>query len=190
MSYVSKRKTQAKGFVALCLGTFLAIAIPSLFPVNAQNLRPEMVAAQVYKSLTEFPLENQHFSQETGKPATDHSLVSRIIRYHQYIKNRPLEYRLDWKLTLADYLGVNETITPSNYPGNATLKNNPLESDRAAISNLDRTQRNQLVDTLVNIYNPQSASVSNSESSPSQSTVNNSRDRQQIPQRGNANLLK
>lgn len=175
--------------IAFLTGIIIAIAFSNFFSVNAQNLRPEMAAAEVYQSLKEFPRLNQHLSSQTGKPATDNTLVSRIIRYHQYVKNRPVEYRLDWKLTLADYLGVNETIEASKYPGNTTLKNNPLESDRTAISNLDRIQRNELVDTLVSIYNPQSASSSNTESSPSQSTVDNTHNRQKVPQRGSADLL-
>ncbi len=175
--------------IAFSWGMVMAIAFSNLFSVNAQNLRPEMVAAEVYQSLKQLPRLNQHLSSQTGEAATENTLVSRIIRYHQYVKNRPVEYRLDWKLTLADYLGVNETIDRSSYPGNTTLKNNPLESDRAAISNLNPIQRNELVDTLVSIYNPQSASSSNSESSPSQSTGDNTSNRQQVPQRGSADLL-
>ena len=175
--------------IAFFTGIIIMIAFLNLFSLTAQNLPPEAVAAEVYQSLKEFPLENQYISSQTGEPAPDNTLISRIIRYHQYVKSRPVEYRLDWKLTLADYLGVNETIEASRYPGNTTLKNSPLESDRAIISNLNRIQRNELIDTLVSIYSSQSESSSNTEPSPSQPTVDNTRDRQTVPQRGSADLL-
>ena len=180
------------GQLILVIGIVIAVVASSL-SVNAQDLRPNTVAAKVYQSLNEFPTENQHLSSETGQPATDNTLVSRIIRYHQYVKSRPVEYRLDWKLTLADYLGANETIERSSYPGNTTLKNNPLESDRAVISKLDRSQRNQLIETLLSIYNPQTQPSENTESAldglDADNGDNNENSRQKIPQRGNADLL-
>ena len=189
-SFYSLLKRNRNSLIAFVIGIVIAA---NLYSVNAQDLRPDTVAAKVYQSLNEFPTENQHLSSETGQPATDNTLVSRIIRYHQYVKNRPVEYRLDWKLTLADYLGANETIELSSYPGNTTLKNNPLESDRAVISKLDRSQRNKLIETLLSIYNPQTQPSVNTESTPegldADNGDNNQNSRQKIPRRGNADLL-
>ena len=132
----------------------------------AQTFRPEVAATKVYQSIPSLPQENQYLSQETGEVDADNTLISRLIRYHQYVKNRPLNYRLDWKLTLADYLGVNEPIRDFRYPGSSTLQLNPLESDRAVIDSLSRSQRNELIDILVGIYNAQQPNNSTSNVSP------------------------
>ncbi len=159
--------------------------------VVAQTLRPEEVAAQVYRTIPSLPQENQYFSQETGEVDADNTLISRLIRYHQYVKNRPLSYRLDWKLTLADYFGVNEPIRDFRYPGSSTLQLNPLEGDRAVITNLSRRQRNELVDTLIGIYNGQQPNNSTSDVSPEQSqpSSNDSNPLPPLPQPGDADLL-
>ncbi len=109
---------------------------------------------QVYQQLPDLPKENQYISKETGKVAENNTLVSRMISYHVYRKNRPVNFRLDWKLTIADYLGANEIIYDFSYPGNDTLNKNPLSGDRAAIKRLTRKQRNALVQALVNAFNP------------------------------------
>lgn len=110
--------------------------------------------AEVYRQLPDLPLENQYVNRESGKVDPSNTLISRMIRYHQAIKGRPLIYRLDWKFTLGDYLGINEPMVETSYPGFDNLKKNPIESDRAAISRLSRTQRNALVQALVNVFNP------------------------------------
>ncbi|MGK7952910.1 MAG: hypothetical protein AB4368_30000 [Xenococcaceae cyanobacterium] len=159
---------------------------------NAQNIRPETAATRVYQLIPHLPQENQYLSRETGETDVDNTLISRLIRYHQYIKNRPLNYRLDWKLTLADYLGVNEPIRDFRYPGSSTLENNPLEGDRAVINSLSRLQRNELVNTLVGIYSGQSANNSPSNSpddaSP-QPASSNPNSLPRLPQSGDAELL-
>lgn len=182
--------------IALGIGMMIAVvnSYGGLLPAKAQYIPPEVVASRVYENLSQIPRENQYISQETEKIAANNTLVSRLIRYHEYIKNRPLIYRLDWQLTLADYLGVNEPISASNYPGKTTLKNHPLEGDRAAINSLSRSQRNQLIELLVSIYNPQSQSTSadsnpQPQSSPANSNTNNNRNNRPIPQRGSADLL-
>jgi hypothetical protein len=156
--------------------------------VVAQTLSPEAVAAEVYQRLQQLPLENQYISQETGEIDGDNTLISRLIRYHDYVKSRPLGYRLDWKLTIADYLGANEPIRVERYPGSQTLQTNPLDGDRAVIKSLSRSQRNELVDTLVSIYNPQSQSPRTSNSSP-QSSPSDFPAQPQLPQPGDAELL-
>jgi len=123
-------------------------------PAAAQRFSSSDVWQQVYQQIPDLPQENQYVSKTTGQIVTTNTLVSRLIRYHIYNKGRSPIYRLDWKLTLSDYLDANETIYADSYPGNDTLKQNPLTSDRIAISKLTRSQRNKLVQVLVNIFNP------------------------------------
>ena len=122
--------------------------------VLAQTLRPNDIASSIYEKMPEMELANTYTSLETGENAVDNTLVSRLVRYHQYVKSRPTIYRLDWKLTLADYLGKNEIIKESRYPGNSTLTQNPFQNDRKIIQSLTREQRNELVNLLVSMYNP------------------------------------
>jgi hypothetical protein len=169
-------------------------------PAAAQFAVPENAGQRVYERLPNLPLENQYVSKESGKVDEKNTLVSRLMRYHIFVKRRPPMYRLDWKLTLADYLGANENLWPveSQYPGANDLQQNPMEGDRKAIENLTLAQRQALVDTLVSIFNPNatttptatptspSAIPSTSRSSP---TDNNSSATPSLPQPGDANLL-
>ena len=123
---------------------------------------------QVYQKLPNLPLENKYVSRETGKVNPDNTLVDRLIRYHLYVKGRGPNYRLDWKLTLADYLGANELLQENVYPGADALRQNPLEGDRAAIARLNRKQRDALVQTLVSVFNPNSAAATTDTKTPSQ----------------------
>lgn len=124
-----------------------------LSPAYAQRFNPDTVWRQVYEKLPDLPLENQYISRETGKVESDNTLVGRFIRYHIYVKGRPPVYRLDWKITLADYLGINEFLEAATYPSSDTLTKNPMESDIAAIKSLSRAQRDALVQTIVDIFN-------------------------------------
>jgi hypothetical protein len=151
-------------------------------PAVAQRISPSDVWRQVYQQLPDFPKENRYISKETGKVAENNTLASRLIRYHIYVKERSPIYRLDWKLTLADYLGANEIMYDAPYPGNDILRQNPIDSDRAAISRLNRRQRDALVQTLVNIFNPNRSNPS--QPNPSTSTT------PQKPRTGGADLLK
>lgn len=126
----------------------------SLQPVNAQTLRPEQAATMVYEKLSYLPKENQYIRQETGEIDPEHTLISRFIRYHQDLKRRSTSFSLDWKITLADYLGVNESIKADRYPGNSSLQGNPMEADIKAIRELNRRQRQELVDLLISLYKP------------------------------------
>lgn len=137
-----------------------------LKPVFAQSLTPEIVAKQVYEKMPDFPKENQYLRQDSKAVDLDNTLISRIVRYHQYVKARPTAFRLDWKLTLADYLNANEIILPNRYPGFSTLTENPLILDQKAIDNLTISQRDQLVAILVSIYNPSIEKNSNSTPTP------------------------
>lgn len=141
--------------------------------VNAQILRPEEAAAIIYEELPYLPQENQYRSAETGEIDPEHTLMSRFIRYHKDFQRRSPQYRLDWKVTLADYLGVNRSIRESNYPG-STLQSNPLAQDIEVIRQLSRRQRQQLVDLLVKIYNPQSQPTTNKPVPEDEETQNTS----------------
>ncbi|MGI8499922.1 MAG: hypothetical protein ACR2LR_02115 [Hassallia sp.] len=118
----------------------------------AQRISPGEVWQKVYQQLPDFPRENKYINKESGKVAENNTLASRLLRYHVYVKERASNFRLDWKLTLADYLGANEVMYVTTYPGNDTLRQNPLEGDRAAIARLNISQRNALVQVLVNIF--------------------------------------
>ncbi len=121
-------------------------------PVVAQVFQVQEAATWVYQQLPELPKENQYVRRENGKVATDSTLLERLIQYHVNVKGRSPLSRLDWKITLADYLGVNGYLQPASYPGRSFLRTNPLEGDRAVIQRLNRTQRDSLVQTLVNFY--------------------------------------
>ena len=160
-------------------------------PAIAQFVRPETVAPQVYQRLPDFPQENQYINQETGKVDQNNTLVSRLINYHLYVKSRPPNYRFDWKLTLADYLGANERLEASTYPGNSTLTKNPQDRDRAVIDSLTRAQRNDLIQALVNTFNPNAANTSTSSPSPSATPQPSAptRNTPSLPKPGDADLL-
>ena len=184
MEFFGRKSKTYLHFIQFCLGLTLFLSLSFIPSVWAQSPQPDSVAKQVYQILPNLPLENEYISQETGTAVSNNSLLSRLIRYHQYIKNRPLIYRLDWQLTFADYLKVNETMFENRYPGNQTLTINPLENDREAIARLTRNQRNQLIDTLLAIYNPNSGSLS-----PKSPARENTENPSPIPERGNAELL-
>ncbi len=99
----------------------------SIQPAIAQRISPSDVWQQVYQQLPDLPKENKYISKESGKVAENNTLIGRLIQYHIYVKERSPSYRLDWKLTLADYLDANETMYDITYPGNNTLRQNPIE---------------------------------------------------------------
>lgn len=148
--------------LSIALGTALLVGSSGLPPIAAFypepaaaqqiRLRPDGVWQQIYERLPDLPLENQYVSVETGKVASDNTLVGRIIRYHIYVKGRLPFYRLDWKITLADYLGVNQTIEEPSYPSRATLRKSPMEGDIAAVRRLTLAQRTALVQALTDAF--------------------------------------
>ncbi len=118
-----------------------------------QQLRVQDAWKFVYEKLPDFPIANNYISKETGKVDPNNTLVGRLIRYHVFVKGRPPNYRFDWKLSLADYLGVTpDYLVESVYPGNDVLRSNPIEGDRAAIQGLNRSQRDALVQALVDVF--------------------------------------
>ncbi|MGD2180439.1 hypothetical protein [Lusitaniella coriacea] len=185
--------------LASLLGLLLAIGGGYLSggneqPAIAQFIQPEIVAPKVYEKLPDFPLENQYVSVETGEIAPRNSLATRLLRYHLYVKSRPPYYRLDWKLTLADYLGVHDAMKASLYPGHGILTENPMNQDIALIRSFNRQQREALVDTLVGIFNPRAAQATPPTQQETPSPRSNPRDRNpqlpSLPQPGDADLLK
>ncbi len=119
------------------------------------RIRPTELWRLVYEKLPDLPLENQYVGGLDRQVKVENTLASRLIRYHIYVKSRSPGYRLDWKLTLADYLGANEIMYEQMYPGADVLSKNPIEGDRLAIQNLTRSQREALIDVLVGLYTPQ-----------------------------------
>jgi hypothetical protein len=166
----------------------------NLPPASAQTPQPQQIGQQVYQALPDFPLENQYVNKETGKVATSNTLASRLIRYHLYVKGRLPTFRLDWKLTLADYLGANEYIVEGIYPGYDVLQTNPASGDRAAIKRLNRNQRDALINVLVKLFNPNyqdaPTSTSPAPSTPPASPTPKPQSRPRLPQPGDADLLK
>lgn len=174
-------------FAIIVVGAFLLSL--KIQPANAQRSTPGDAWQQVYQQLPDLPRENQYVSKETGKRAENNTLVSRMIWYHSYLKGRAPNYRLDWKLTLADYLGANEVMYETTYPGKDNLQKNPFDGDRAAIARLNRRQRDALVQALVNVFSSKSQNTpaTPNTSSPSQETTPPPR---QVPKKGGAELLK
>lgn len=150
------RTLEIAHFLALTVGAACFAGEGLLFapPVLAQLPSTLDVGDQVYQQLPTLPRENQYFNTQTNSVAKGNTLVSRLLRYHVYVKGRPPNQRLDWKLTLADYLGVNELMEESRYPSRDVLQVNPIEGDRAALRRLNRAQRDALVQALVSQFTP------------------------------------
>lgn len=152
-SYLKRyRRLGALSTTLFLLCAMLHASQPALAqPTPLRRVSPAALSAQLYQQLPDFPLENQYISSETGDIAIDNTLASRFIRYHIYIKNRPTNFRLDWKLTVADYLGAFERISSDRY-SDYGLRENPLVNDIAVIEALSPTERNAFVNTLYEIF--------------------------------------
>jgi len=182
--------------IGLCWGkagirTIPVLSIMGSQPASAQLMRSQDTWRQVYERLPDFPQENQYISSETGEVNVESTLASRLIRYHLYEKRRLPNYRFDWKLTLADYLGANEYINESDYPGSNTLTENPMAGDRAVIEKLTRQQREELIEVLVSIYNPNrpDPQLSTPSPQPSPPSTPTRPSKPGLPQPGDADLL-
>lgn len=173
------------------------LAAPYLFtpePVMAQVLRSQDMWRRVYEQLPDLPLENEYVNKASGKVEPDHTLIKRLIDYHLYVKGRPPLYRLDWKLTLADYLDGHDLMQEGVYPGYNTLRVNPMEKDKAAIARLTRSERNALIQVLVNLFNPEAAAGQSqlrreSGEAGERSPAPNTRSSPRLPRPGDAQLL-
>ncbi len=148
------------------IGFPLLISFSNVQSAVAQLLRTDDAWRSVYERLPDIPKENQYVNRETGKVDPDNTLVSRLIRYHVYVKGRPPFYRLDWKMTMADYLGINGAMEDGIYPSHETLRKNPIDGDIAAIKQLNRVQRNALIQALVDTFTSQRSPRSSSPAPP------------------------
>lgn len=144
------------GLLTLAVAAYIALGSGEFpwFPgsVVAQVVESKEAAAWVYQRLPDLPRENQYVRRETGKVASDNTLVERLIQYHVNVKGRSPLHRLDWKMTLADYLGVNDYLREAAYPGQGFLRTNPMEGDRAVIQQFNRWQREALVQALTDFF--------------------------------------
>ena len=136
-------------FRFLTLAIVLVFTVISATTATAQVVRTGDIAQKIYVELPEIPLENQYFNRRINKVDSNNTLISRMIRYHAYLKGRPVALRLDWKLTMADYLGANDTMDLATYPGQDILAVNPMDADRAAINTLSRKTRDRLIERLI-----------------------------------------
>jgi hypothetical protein len=186
--------TALASFFLVIFLNFLPFFLPSQWgkiePVSAQFVNPEGVWQQVYTKMPELSKENQYISRETSKASKQNTLVGRMIRYHVYVKGRSLVSRLDWKLTVADYLGANEYQEESAYPGYDSLKTNPLKGDRQALNKLSRSTRDRLITTLLESSGYKSSTNKPKPASSSTPTVPNPRPSLTLPKPGDAELLK
>ncbi len=85
----------------------------------------------------------------------------------------------------------------NQYPSGNTLNENPMVSDRQAMNNLTRSQRNDLVNTIVKLFNPNLPQDNLSQPSTNSSEPNSSEQSSPRttplppqPQPGDADLLK
>ncbi len=135
--------------IALYLTVFTVLTLsPPAFALPSTKL----AAQELYKRLPDFPKENLYNSKENGQVSAENTLGRRIITYHNIIKGRSPYSRIDWKFTLADYLGINDEMGYQEYPGAETLTANPMIRDRKIVDQLTRKQRETLTSALVNIY--------------------------------------
>ncbi|MGB3495815.1 MAG: hypothetical protein WBA57_24010 [Elainellaceae cyanobacterium] len=134
--------------------------LASLFqthPVAAQRLRASDIAELVYARHPDLPLENTYIDDDSGDVDDDNTLMSRFIRYHLYVMRRFPNFRLDWKLTFADYLGANEWVLQDEYPGVINLRTNPRDQDLEVVRQLSIAKRDAVVETLVEIFTSDSS---------------------------------
>ena len=120
-----------------------------------RRVDPVAIATQIYQQHPDFPLENTYLNLSDQSPAPDNTLVSRFIRYHIFLKDRPGNFRLDWKLSIADYLGAFQEINPDVYPFHDLLTENPMAGDIDAIRQMTREQRNLMVQSLFDLFTGQ-----------------------------------
>lgn len=165
-------------------------------PVFAQNRQTIRDGEKAYELLPNFPREDRYISNESGDVDEDSTLLARMIYYHIYVKNRPPQFRFDWKLTIADYLGANENMLSSQYSGADELQENPLAGDREVIDRLSRKEREELIQTLVGVFNPDLGNESSDpvsgeqrDGNDSRSPSNNPNVSPRFPQPGDAQLL-
>lgn len=172
-------------------GLLLVVSLSLVqLPIHvAQAQNTETLSQQVYAKLPDLPLENRYISRETGKTAQKNTLAARFIRYHMFVKGRSPISRLDWKLTVADYLGANEFQEESVYPGYDSLKTSALKGDRAAINKLSRERRDRLIAALIESFSRGMPTKTAQPTASPTPTSPNPRPSLTLPQPGDARLL-
>ena len=116
-------------------------------PAQAQLSRVEGAVQEVYRLMPELPLEDGY--PATGDSRGFRTLMHRLMVYHIQVMGRTPFSRLDWQLTLADYLDANEVMLVQNYPGATIFATNPYHGDRTVIQSLTRPQRHNLLRALL-----------------------------------------
>ncbi|MEC4986285.1 MAG: hypothetical protein SAK42_19475, partial [Oscillatoria sp. PMC 1076.18] len=165
------KKARAKLIIALLSAILLSfygkqLTQIAIQPAVAQFVEPARIATIIYERFPEIPSENQYLRLETGEVDTDNTFLSRLLSYHLYVKSRSPNFRLDWKLTIADYLEAHEYIYPNQYPGYNSLQTNPLAGDRAILENMTRKERDRLINNLVSVFNPNATNNNSNNSTP------------------------
>lgn len=130
-------------------GVILTLLCLTSAAVAQRQPRPDEIGALVYEQLPNLPRENTYIGVRSREVRPNDTFVSRLVRYHQQLQNRRLGSRLDWKITIADLLGVNGVISPEQYPGFETLTPNPLEGDLTVLTRLSRAERDRLIDAIL-----------------------------------------
>ncbi|MEO1131789.1 MAG: hypothetical protein AAFX40_03685, partial [Cyanobacteria bacterium J06639_1] len=104
----SSHKVLLKSFSAVAMSVAIAFAAWPLvhLPIQAQVNRIQQATDFIYSELPNFPKENDYVSGDGAEPGN--TLIRRLLAYHIYVQGRPTQSRTDWKLTLADYLNLNE----------------------------------------------------------------------------------
>lgn len=132
-------------FVGLVLAWQLAWGL--MPPVQAQLREIPRITEAVYAAMPNLPRLDQ-FRTGSGE-SLETSFVRRVLLYHMRSEGRSLRSRLDWKLTFADYLGINLTMFAQQYPGADQFTENPYNADLEALRALSRAEREQLLAILL-----------------------------------------
>lgn len=130
--------------VTLSLGILLAW---SFAPARAQLREIPRITSEVYAAMPDLPRED-HYITSSGEDL-DSTFLRRVLLYHMRAEGRSLYSRLDWKLTFADYLGINLTMYAQLYPGHDQFSENPYSGDIAAFQSLSAAQRDRLLAALL-----------------------------------------
>ena len=138
------------------MSRLLAIPVIGLLalglPAQAQRLRDiPQVVEDIYEAMPQLPLENTYQTSE-GETISSSSWLQRVLLYHIRTQGRLPDSYLDWKLTFADYQGVNVPMFASAYPGADQFTVNPLNRDRELFQSLGREERRQLLDMFLATY--------------------------------------
>lgn len=136
---------------AIAMGVAMSLALFGTDSMTlAQSSRIQQAMDVIYAELPEFPLENIYVSGKGPQP--QNTLVRRILAYHIHTQGRSRLSRLDWKLTLADYLDLNEPMFAGVYPSANVLTVNPHSRDRQVVQALSRQERDALLAAIYKAF--------------------------------------